>query len=246
MKYMGSKNRLAKELAPIIQSYITEDTKGYLEPFVGGANMIDKIVCDKKYGSDINEYLIELLIHVRDGGKLYDSVSKELYNIARDCFYNKDIKNFEKWEIGNIGFIASFNGRWFDGGYAKTGIEKTKYGEKIRDYYNESKNNIEKQAPLLKDIVFKNCSFLDIKPNISDYVIYCDPPYKGTKQYINSIDFDYECFYNWCISMSKNNIVLVSEEYMPNDFECIWQKKTLRSIKAKDKSFSNEKLFICK
>mgnify|MGYP001075335967 CR=1 FL=1 len=46
MKYVGSKNRISKELAPIIQSYITEDTKGYLEPFVGGANMIDKI---KKY-----------------------------------------------------------------------------------------------------------------------------------------------------------------------------------------------------
>lgn len=43
MKYVGSKNRISKELAPIIQSYITEDTKGYLEPFVGGANMIDKI-----------------------------------------------------------------------------------------------------------------------------------------------------------------------------------------------------------
>ncbi|MGL5767681.1 MAG: hypothetical protein ACRCX8_18770 [Sarcina sp.] len=36
MRYVGSKNKLSKELAPIIQSYITEDTVGYLEPFVGG------------------------------------------------------------------------------------------------------------------------------------------------------------------------------------------------------------------
>ena len=36
MKYIGSKNRLSKEIAPIIQSYINEHTKGYLEPFVGG------------------------------------------------------------------------------------------------------------------------------------------------------------------------------------------------------------------
>ena len=48
MWYMGSKNRFAKELIPIIQSYITEDTKGYLEPFVGGANVIDKIKCNNK------------------------------------------------------------------------------------------------------------------------------------------------------------------------------------------------------
>lgn len=37
MKYVGSKNKLAKELVPIVQSYINNDTKGYLEPFVGGA-----------------------------------------------------------------------------------------------------------------------------------------------------------------------------------------------------------------
>ena len=43
MEYVGSKNRIASELAPIIQSFITENTKGYFEPFVGGANMIDKI-----------------------------------------------------------------------------------------------------------------------------------------------------------------------------------------------------------
>lgn len=36
MKYVGSKNRLSKELAPIIQSYITDETVSYIEPFVGG------------------------------------------------------------------------------------------------------------------------------------------------------------------------------------------------------------------
>ena len=38
MNYMGSKNRLSKELVPIIQSYIDNmpNCNGYLEPFVGG------------------------------------------------------------------------------------------------------------------------------------------------------------------------------------------------------------------
>ena len=39
MWYMGSKNKLAKEIVPIIQSYITDETKGYLEPFVGGGEI---------------------------------------------------------------------------------------------------------------------------------------------------------------------------------------------------------------
>ena len=55
MKYVGSKNRLSKELAPIIQSYITDNTVAYIEPFVGGANMIDKIKHHKKIGSDIHK-----------------------------------------------------------------------------------------------------------------------------------------------------------------------------------------------
>lgn len=61
MKYIGSKNKLAKELAPIIQSYITDETNGYLEPFVGGANMIDKIAHKNKIGCDIHKELIALL-----------------------------------------------------------------------------------------------------------------------------------------------------------------------------------------
>ena len=61
MKYVESKNRIAKELTPIIQSYITDETKGYLEPFVGGANMIDKIEHHNKIGCDIHKELIALL-----------------------------------------------------------------------------------------------------------------------------------------------------------------------------------------
>lgn len=37
MVYMGSKNKLSKDLVPIIQSYIANNNiENYLEPFVGG------------------------------------------------------------------------------------------------------------------------------------------------------------------------------------------------------------------
>ena len=42
MKYMGSKNRIAKHILPIILKDRKEN-QYYVEPFVGGANMIDKV-----------------------------------------------------------------------------------------------------------------------------------------------------------------------------------------------------------
>ena len=61
MQYVGSKRRISKEIVPIIQSCITKETSLYIEPFVGGANVIDKIQCKKKIGCDVHKQLIALL-----------------------------------------------------------------------------------------------------------------------------------------------------------------------------------------
>ena len=239
MRYVGSKNRLAKELVPIIQSYITDDTKGYLEPFVGGANMIDKIECDNKFGCDIHEELIELLKYIQNTNNILPkTITEEEYNKVR---LNKD--KYEKWYVGFVGFCATFGAKYF-GGYAR-GFKEDKTTP--RDIPAESIRNIEKQRKNLQNIKFKCCSYDEINKNIKDFVIYCDPPYKGTLKY--TTDFDYDKFYKWCKEMSKNNIVLISEYLMPEEFECIWEKKTTVRIdsnkKSKDKKMERtEKLFI--
>ena len=52
--------------------------------------------------------------------------------------------------------------------------------------------------------------------------------------------------------MSVNNIVLISEYEMPDDFECIWEKDILCQVSRQNKTKSNvsnrriEKLFIHK
>ncbi|MCW0484672.1 DNA adenine methylase [Gaoshiqia sediminis] len=65
MKYMGSKNRIAKYILPIILENRTENQL-YIEPFVGGANMIDKVT-GERLGTDNNEYLIALLRALQTG-----------------------------------------------------------------------------------------------------------------------------------------------------------------------------------
>ncbi len=243
MKYMGSKSRIAKYIVPIIQKYIDNNniTK-YWEPFCGGCNVIDKILCEQKFASDKNKYLIALLQRVQAEKPLYETVSKELYDNARTALNNGDTSEFEDWQIGNIGFLASYNGRWFDGGYGKPVYEKTKNGVRYRDYYQEGKNNLLKQVPNLKGVHFMQIDYTEICPH--GMVVYCDPPYQGTKQYANATAFDYDLFWSTMREWSKDNIVIISEENAPDDFKCIWEQEVSRSIKTTDKRKSVEKLFI--
>ena len=224
MQYMGSKNRYSKYIVPIIQNYINENTKGYIEPFVGGANIIDKIDCKLKIGCDINEYLIALLDYVSKGGELHDTITEDEYNTVKN---NKD--SYDKWYVGLVGFTATFGNKFF-GGCARNKTKTT------ADYSTTAINNLKKQAPNLKNIHFRNMSFKSIpKEKIKGYVIYCDPPYKGTTKY-KTDPFPYEEYYDWCREMSKDNIVLCSEYWMFEDFECIWEKETTTQINSKRKA----------
>ena len=238
MKYMGSKNKFAKDLIPIIQSYITEDTKGYFEPFVGGANVIDKINCNKKIGCDIHTELIELLKYAQNNYEsLPNTITEEEYIKVRD---NK--KDYPKWYVGLVGFCCGFGAKYF-GGYARAFKND---GVTPRDMVNEAIRNLKKQSPKLKNIKFINYNFLELPiDKIKGYVIYCDPPYRDVTKY-NTGKFPYELFYNWCRELSKNNIVLVSEYNMPDDFKCIWEKPSKIKIGNlnSNKPIRTEKLFI--
>lgn len=69
MKYVGSKARIAKHIVPIIQQQIdSKDCSLYIEPFVGGANVLTYIQCATKLGIDISLPLITLLRHVTERG----------------------------------------------------------------------------------------------------------------------------------------------------------------------------------
>lgn len=239
MVYMGSKSRIAKHIVPIIQSYLDYyKPLAYIEPFVGGANVIDKIKYNVRIGTDANKYLIALLRHVQSGGDLPEMITEEEYIDARD---NKD--KHEPWYIGCVGFLASFRGKFFDN-YA--GIVFTEGGKKNRNYYKEHKQNLIKQAAAFHNIDFYCCDYRDLS-DITDCVIYCDPPYvdkRGYKKKINSAEF-----WNVMRDLSEKNIVLISEEKAPEDFRVIWQGDIKHIIGNTTKNQSikvTEKLFIYK
>lgn len=247
MKYMGSKNRFAKELLPIILKDRTPN-QYYVEPFAGGMNMIDK-VDGLRLASDNNKYLIAMWRGVLDGINYPKEIGKSLYSLARDVFNGTETRfehttNMSDDLVGWIGFMGSANGRFFEGGYS--GKSNTKIGT-VRDYIAESIRNIEKQIPNMMDVVLENFDYKNlIIPKNS--IVYCDIPYKGTKQYSTSKRFNYVEFWEWARSTTLNGSkVFVSEYNAPDDFVCVWEKEAKSSLSANGKNGGNkvstEKLF---
>jgi len=235
MKYMGSKNRFAKELLPIILKDRV-DGQYYVEPFAGGMNMIDKVT-GNRIANDFNEQLISMwkeLINNKWTPKEY--YTKDEY---KDIMQNKD--KYPTHVLGWVGFNCSYSGKYF-GGFAgkvttKTGVE--------RNYQDEAFRNTIKQVPNLVGVNFVCGSYDEIEiPEQS--IIYCDPPYQSTTGYSNDIDHDK--FWQWVREMTdKGHKVFVSEYNAPDDFECVWEKQTKSSLSANGVSggskVSTEKLF---
>lgn len=230
---MGSKNRIANEILPIILKD-RKDNQYYVEPFVGGCNIIDK-VDGLRIGADMNKYIISMWKGLQDDLMIPLEISKDLYNIARNEYNKNTNEIFGDFLIGWIGWMGSFNGRFFDGGYSG------KSGK--RDYVDEQIRNTLKQVDKIKDIEFYHCSYEDLEiPDNS--IIYCDIPYKDTKQYSTSKDFNYDNFWEWCRIMTRNgHSVFISEYNAPDDFECIWSKEVTNSMNTTKTYKPIEKLF---
>ena len=234
MKYMGSKNRIAKYILPIILKDRKEN-QYYVEPFVGGANMIDK-VNGNRIGADSNEYLIAMWQGLQENKSRPYLIEKELYSKARDFFNKSEYSTFDKFMIGWIGWMGSYNGRFFDGGYSGHSVGK-------RDYITEQIKNTEAQISKINDVHFVYSSYDKLEiPNNS--IIYCDIPYKDTKQYSSSKNFNHNNFWNWAREKSQDgHEVFISEYNAPDDFKCIWQMEVTNSMNTTKTYKPTERLF---
>lgn len=238
MKYQGSKRRIAKEILPIIL-YGMKEGDCFVDLFFGGCKLLDKVPNTfRRIANDKNEYLIAMWKCLVNGWKPITIIDREIYNLARDCYNRHDNDLFPKHEVGWIGFMGSYNGRWFDGGYSGHNVRG-------RDYIGEQIRNTLSQIPLLKGVDFRCGSYDEVElPPADRTTIYCDIPYKGTKQYTTSKDFNYNKFYDWCRKKhSEGYRIFISEYQMPDDFKCVWQKQVTCTMNQTVTKKPIEKLF---
>ena len=231
---MGSKNRIAKYILPIILKGRKPD-QWYVEPFVGGANIIDK-VSGNRLGADSNHFVIDALVMIRDD---IESIPKSNSEFTEHDYNNcRSDHSFSCGLVGYAGIAFSFGAKWF-GGWSRG---KNSKGEP-RDYVAEQYRAAVKQSKKLQGCNLLPVSYLDLKvPDKS--IVYCDSPYKGTTQYKDK--FDHDGYWDWCREqVKKGHKVYVSEYNAPEDFICVWQQELNCSV-AKDGGHkkATEKLFV--
>ena len=245
MKYMGNKQRIADDILTVIFKN-SRKTDTFVDLFCGSCSIIERVPDSYiKIANDKNKFLIEMFKSLVNGKEYSHTITKEAYSARRDL-YNLSKKHMvltdeDYAELGWYGWMRSFNGRFFSGGYS--GHDVLQKNGKTRDYIKEQINNTLKSIPKLKNVNFTSDDYFNVDiPEGS--IVYCDIPYKDSKQYEISKDFDYEKFYEWCRKNKSKYQIFISEYNMPEDFKCIWQKEVTNAINTTKTYKPIEKLFI--
>lgn len=252
MKYLGNKQRIVNDILPIMLREMESSGRNtFVDAFCGSCSVIQNVPPQyNRIANDKQRYLIAMWKSLVDGKQFPQRIEREYYNKLRDCYNGKN-QDYDDDIVGWGGFMASYNGRFYDGGYSGHEVPTKKVGDdgkplinpKVRDYIREQIRNTMQQVKQLDGVDFQSGEYYNIKmPPRS--LIYCDIPYRDTKQYATSKGFDYEIFYDWCRRMTANgHKVFVSEYWMPEDFKCVWQKQITNSMHPTKTKKAIEKLF---
>lgn len=217
MRYVGGKVHLSKYIAPILQTAM-KYASAYIEPFVGGAAVAERLV---QNGSDILMILGDLSL---DLILMYQDVQAGIFvpptYISREQY--DELKMSEPSALrGFVGYGASWGGVFFSG-HAMSAQTRG------RDVTRSSSVAVINTVERLKDAHFFHCDYRQlIFPDKA--LIYCDPPYRGTMGYLSK-DFDNDAFWQIATGWAKNNIVFVSELQAPDDWIAIFSKQRHSNI----------------
>jgi len=218
MRYMGSKGRYAKYIVPILMDG-HDQSKPYIEPFVGGGNLFSEVPAAIKWGNDTATYALALLEGLSKGWEPPNTLSEEEYHQIKE-----NPHKYPSALVGFAGYCCAYAGKFW-GGYARGNDAKGN----PRNFASEQVRNLKKQVSGLKGAQFTNLQYKEMQiPEGS--TVYCDPPYANTTGYQGG--FDHGEFWDWCdwLKRSMGCRVFVSEYTAPEWVECVWEKQVTNSL----------------
>jgi DNA adenine methylase len=234
--YKGGKKRLGKAVAKEIMKFVPHSNVEYFEPFVGMCGVLQHIPLKNRTGCDIHDDLMLLLQQSQQGWKPPAQVTEDDYKILKYLFFPDPLRAF-------VGFGMSYGGSWFDG------FARNKFNT---DFCARATTSLKKVVLRTQGVKFLDARSYDEHDWIDrDLIIYCDPPYRGTKSFVGQGTFDSNKMWNQVRVWSENNTVIVSEQAAPEDFVVVWEKEVSRTINASyvgqekgDSVRATEKLFV--
>ena len=242
MRYMGGKGRISKKISKVILELTPNRSGTYWEPFLGGGAMASQMgrYFEVANYSDIHPDLILMWQKLNEGWEPPTFVPYDQYQELR---YATEPSAFR----GFVGFGGSFGGRWFEGyargGQNADGTPRNHLGESARAVTKDIRGMRAKSAT-----VFNRRDALSINPRSGD-VVYCDPPYAGTKNYSKTDQLDHKEFWATAENWARNGVyVFVSEYDAPAGWECVWEQPLRSSVRvgSEDRHIAVEKLFTYK
>lgn len=233
MNYHGGKQRVGKDIAGIINNILLQNEgciDAYIEPFCGmlGVYKHIDIYPNLEYLlGDIQGNVIEMCKAFQRGWMPTENLeNKETYIKIRN------IKNDTK-EKGFYGFFNTYRGSFFD-----------TFNYQDNNQFNRIIEKAKKIIDMNPNAVFTKGDYTQFS-NKKGCIFYCDPPYENTNcKYLEK--FDSEKFYNWCIKMSKTNLVFVSSYNVPDKLKWIIVYERTIKLPGTVKKPRIEKLYLVK
>lgn len=225
MKYMGSKDKHAKQIIAITLARRAPG-QTYVEPFVGGANVLKYVPQEQgpRIGADVNRYMVALHTALANGWEPPQSFTK--------TEYAKIQRGPESWakahgEFGEaiVGFVATgctFGSTWM-GAWVKDYDPEERTDIKDHSRCAQSARSCLRDAPGLKGAIFV-CSSYDklVIPDRS--IVYCDPPYANTSSYVGERDINrwkIAPFWQWADRQVDAGHTVYVSEYTGPTAECM-------------------------
>lgn len=204
--YQGGKRRLAPKFAHVLDEAL-RGASCFVEPFVGGFNVVpalarapSRVLC-----SDSHPGVIALWRAVQAGWAAPTELPETQYReLRRALDWSNPLTAFAL-------FGCSYGGK-ADGGYARNA--------RGAGYAAECARGIERKRPFLCDVEFTCTDYREI-PVSPGAVVYCDPPYRGTKRY-GGRAFDHAGFLGWCSEAAGRVFVSELAGSLPGEWPVRW------------------------
>ena len=228
-------NDLDKTVVDMLETVLKTDREFLKTLIVSREDFFEILSKEEKTVEDNLKLLINSFGNNRKTYLYSKEASDIKYKTAQDVIYNHDV----------------FNGYKQTETYKQV-LEEYTHQENVIKYFSrlqqlQGLQQLELLQQLKSDAIHPFTTF-DYKhfSNVTNSIIYLDPPYEGTDSFYHENEMDYKGFYDWAVEMSHDNIVLISSYTVSDErFEEVYNFDKAKST-FNGRGSVYEKLFMVK